>query len=219
MSLLNSQIRVITKNLKHRADCVRHFVLPAPRDFYLTWFFAVELCYVNLYCKLVNKRHLIYTVLHTFVSQQSKLVCVTDIVRWFIVMVHMTIVLALCESFSFRLIGGGVATSLLDVNFKRYWIICLPGASHVRVQCRFPINTQCAVSYIVDVYTCTYLTLVAWCTKSLTFNSCTLCLHYIYAFCIYLRTNSDLCHLYYKLIGFYNLGEKCLLRGTNWVFK
>ena len=38
-------------------------------------------------------------------------------------------------------------------------------------------------------------------------------------FCIYLRTNSDLCHLQYKLVGFYNRDEKCLLRGTNWVFK
>ena len=39
------------------------------------------------------------------------------------------------------------------------------------------------------------------------------------AFCIYLRTNSDLCHLHHKLIGFYNRDEKCLLRGTNWVSK
>ena len=38
-------------------------------------------------------------------------------------------------------------------------------------------------------------------------------------FCIYLRTNSDLCHLQHKLIGFYNRDEKCLLRCTNWVFK
>jgi hypothetical protein len=36
-------------------------------------------------------------------------------------------------------------------------------------------------------------------------------------FCIYLRTNSDLCHLQHKLIGFYNRDKKCLLRGTNWV--
>ena len=36
--------------------------------------------------------------------------------------------------------------------------------------------------------------------------------------CIYLRTNSDLCRLQHKLIGFYNRVEKCLLRGTNWVF-
>jgi hypothetical protein len=38
-------------------------------------------------------------------------------------------------------------------------------------------------------------------------------------FCIYLRTNSDLFHLQHKLIGFYNLDEKCLQRGTDWVFK
>ena len=34
-----------------------------------------------------------------------------------------------------------------------------------------------------------------------------------------LRTNSDLCHLQHKLIGFYNRDEKSLLRGTNWAFK
>jgi len=38
-------------------------------------------------------------------------------------------------------------------------------------------------------------------------------------FCIYLRTNSDLCHLQHKLIGFYNRDEKCLQSGTEWVFK
>ena len=53
----------------------------------------------------------------------------------------------------------------------------------------------------------------------LTFNNCTLCPHCVYVFCIYLITNSDLCHLRHKLIGFYNRDEKCLLRGTNWVFK
>ena len=38
---------------------------------------------------------------------------------------------------------------------------------------------------------------------------------------IYLRTNSDLCHLQHKLIGFYNRDEKCLLHGTNfkWLSK
>ena len=41
----------------------------------------------------------------------------------------------------------------------------------------------------------------------------------IYVFGIYLRTNSDLCHLQHKLIGFYNRDEKCLQRGTDWVFK
>ena len=34
-------------------------------------------------------------------------------------------------------------------------------------------------------------------------------------FCIYLRTNSDLCHLQHKLIGFYNPDEKCLQRRTD----
>ena len=42
---------------------------------------------------------------------------------------------------------------------------------------------------------------------------------YVYVFCIYLRTNSDLCHLQHKLIGFYNRDEKCLQRGTDWLFK
>ena len=60
---------------------------------------------------------------------------------------------------------------------------------------------------------------VTWRTNSLTFNNCTLCLHCIYVFCIYLRKNSDLCHLQHKPIGFYNRDEKCLPRGTNWVFK
>ena len=55
--------------------------------------------------------------------------------------------------------------------------------------------------------------------KGLTFNNCTFCPHCIYVFCIYLRTNSDLCHLQHKLIGFYNRDKKCLQRGTVWVFK
>ena len=41
----------------------------------------------------------------------------------------------------------------------------------------------------------------------------------LYVFRICLRTNSDLCHLQHKLIGFCNRDEKCLLRGKNWVFK
>jgi len=47
----------------------------------------------------------------------------------------------------------------------------------------------------------------------------TLCPHCIYVFYIYLRTNSDLYHLQHKLIGFYNWDEKCLQRGTDWIFK
>jgi len=38
-------------------------------------------------------------------------------------------------------------------------------------------------------------------------------------FYIYLRNNSDLCHLQHKLFGFYNPDKKCLQRGTDWVFK
>jgi hypothetical protein len=41
----------------------------------------------------------------------------------------------------------------------------------------------------------------------------------LYLCVLYLRTNSDLCHLQHKLIGFYNRDEKCLQRGTDWVFK
>jgi hypothetical protein len=60
---------------------------------------------------------------------------------------------------------------------------------------------------------------VTLCTNSLTFNNWTLCPHTVFRFfCIYLRTNSDLCHLQHKLIGFYNLDDKCLLHGTNWDF-
>ena len=64
-----------------------------------------------------------------------------------------------------------------------------------------------------------YSPVVTICTASLTFSNCTLCPHCIYVFCIYLRTNSDLCHLQYKLIGFHNRDEKCLQRGTDWGFK
>ena len=53
----------------------------------------------------------------------------------------------------------------------------------------------------------------------LTFNNFTLCPHRIYLLCIYLRTNSNLCHLHDKLIGFYNRDEKCLQRGKDWVFR
>jgi len=61
--------------------------------------------------------------------------------------------------------------------------------------------------------------LVTWCTSSLTFNNSTLWPHYTNVFCIYLRTNSDLCHLQHRLNGFYNRDEKCLQRGTDWAFK
>ena len=40
-----------------------------------------------------------------------------------------------------------------------------------------------------------------------------------WVFCTDIRTDSDFCFREYWLIGFYNRGGKCLLRGTNWVFK
>jgi hypothetical protein len=43
--------------------------------------------------------------------------------------------------------------------------------------------------------------------------------HTVFMFRIYLRTNSDLCHLQHKLIGFYNRDEKCLQRGTDCAYK
>jgi len=61
--------------------------------------------------------------------------------------------------------------------------------------------------------------MVLYCNRCLKLKNRTLCPHCIYMFCIYLRTNSDLCHLQHKLIGFYNRDEKCLQRGTDWVFK
>jgi hypothetical protein len=49
------------------------------------------------------------------------------------------------------------------------------------------------------------------------FNNCTLCPCCSYVFCIYLRTNSNLCHLQHKLIGFYNREVLCFLRSTGWI--
>jgi hypothetical protein len=41
----------------------------------------------------------------------------------------------------------------------------------------------------------------------------------VFMFFICLRTNSGLCHLHKKFIGFYNREEKCLQRGTDWDYK
>jgi len=38
-------------------------------------------------------------------------------------------------------------------------------------------------------------------------------------FCIHLKTNSYFYPMQQELIGFYNRDVKCLLRGTDWVFK
>jgi len=45
-----------------------------------------------------------------------------------------------------------------------------------------------------------------------------LCPHCINVFCIYLKTKRDLCHLHHKPILFIT-EMKCLLRGTDFVFK
>ena len=42
----------------------------------------------------------------------------------------------------------------------------------------------------------------------------------LYLCVLYLSENKQgLCHLQHKLNGSYNQDEKCLLRGTDWVFK
>ena len=42
----------------------------------------------------------------------------------------------------------------------------------------------------------------------------------LYLCILYLsEKNSNLYHLQHELVGFYNRDEKCLMRGTNWVFK
>jgi len=72
---------------------------------------------------------------------------------------------------------------------------------------------------INDIDLTLYNPVVPICTTRLTFNICTFFTNCIYVFGIYLRANSDLCHLLRKLIGFCNRDEKCLQRGTDWVFK
>ena len=61
--------------------------------------------------------------------------------------------------------------------------------------------------------------MVTICTTQFNIQISTFCPHFIYVFCIYIRTNSDICPIQHLLIGFYNRDEKCLLRGTDWVFK
>ena len=119
--------------------------------------------------------------------------------------------------------GTGLPAELL----KSTLAVLIPQQSS-RVHCATCINTHLKQTQ-QPLLICLYLIwegkdmlsslLVTWCTTSLTFNNCTLCPHCIYVFCIYLRTNSDLCYLQHKLIGFYNRDEKCLQRGTDWVFK
>ena len=77
-------------------------------------------------------------------------------------------------------------------------------------------------THVFETFKKVYSHFKAYCLSdaptSLTFNNCTLCPHCIYVFCIYLRTNSDLCHLQHKVVGFIT-EKKSVLRGTDWVFK
>ena len=89
--------------------------------------------------------------------------------------------------------------------------LCLEPRRNQKNDCGWKAKLTSALAFQSLLVTC--------CTSSLTFNNCRLCPHCIYVFFIYLRTNCDLCHLQHKLTGFYNRDEKCLLCGTNWVFK
>jgi len=78
-------------------------------------------------------------------------------------------------------------------------------------------SSVCLTRIKILIVTANGCTCAIWATVTgLTINNCTLCPHCIYMLCIYLRTNSDLCPIHW--LAFYNLDEKCLLRGTNWVF-
>jgi hypothetical protein len=48
-------------------------------------------------------------------------------------------------------------------------------------------------------------------------QKCTFRPHCIYAFCIYLRANSDFCLIKHSVMDFCNRDGKCLLSGTNWI--
>ena len=59
---------------------------------------------------------------------------------------------------------------------------------------------------------------LAWCTNRFNIQELHILPHCMCVFCVYIITNSDFCPIQHKLIGFLNRDEKCLLRGTNWVF-
>jgi len=50
--------------------------------------------------------------------------------------------------------------------------------------------------------------------KNFTFGS--QCVH---LFCANIRTDIEVCCMQYSVTGCYNRNGRCLLRGTNWVFK
>ena len=92
----------------------------------------------------------------------------------------------------------------------------------------FPCKNYCFISYslsgprskILSYYS--YLLKANWLYNAsigLTFKHCTFSPHCIYVFCFYPRTKQRLVPHTTYLIGFYKRDEKCLLRGTDWVFK
>jgi len=43
--------------------------------------------------------------------------------------------------------------------------------------------------------------------------------HIVFMCFVWISEQTDFCHIHHKLTGFYNREEKCLQRGTDWVFK
>ena len=89
-----------------------------------------------------------------------------------------------------------------------------------RLQTKYQYTSCTGTIYLLKVLTFTLSSLLlAWCTNRFNIQEFYILPHFMCMFCIYLRTNSDFCPIQHKLIGFYNRDEKCLQRGTNWVFK
>ena len=132
---------------------------------------------------------------------------------WFIIGTSGRLLWRMQGSFGFHNMRGFFLSNWGTVSFSRR-SLCVQLVMYSKaLRC----ESIREAGYFQDLLTFQSL-MFTWCTNSLTFNNCTFCPQRIYVFCIYLRTNSDLCHLQHKLIGFYNRDEKCLLRGTNWVF-
>ena len=114
----------------------------------------------------------------------------------------------------------GPGTICHNSPYIKHWTLYFT----LKTACRRICLYICNMHELLHNYSCVnYWPFKAWWQRDtptgLTLKNSRFCPHCSYVFCIYLRTNSDLCHLQHKLIGFYNQDEKCLLRGTNWVFK
>jgi hypothetical protein len=74
---------------------------------------------------------------------------------------------------------------------------------HAQFSCANPRKMDRFENLIVDEETIPFTTYyLREAPKVLVFKNCTFCRECIDVFCIYLRRNSDLCHLQHKLIGF-----------------